>query len=69
MKTPGGGGLRQKCPPWEEGMDIFWNYTLNVVHRQVHKSKTKESYALQNHSALLQGSQSLEKSLSFSLGP
>lgn len=66
MKTPGGGGLRQKCPLWEGAMDIFLNYTLNVVHRPVHKSKTKESYALHNHSALLQVSQSLEKSLSFS---
>ena len=73
MKIPGGGCLRQKCPPWERGMDIFWNYTsadtLNVVYRQVHKRKAKESYVLHNHSTLLQGSQSLEKSMSFTLGP
>jgi len=50
-------------------MDIFWNYTLNIVQRPVHKCKTKESYAFHNHSTVLQGSQSLEKSLSFSLGP
>ena len=69
----GGGCLRQKCPPWERGMDIFWNYTsadsLNVVYRQVHKRKAKESYVLHNLSTLLQGSQSLEKSMSFTLGP
>ena len=23
-----GGGLKKKCPPWEVGMDIFWNYTI-----------------------------------------
>lgn len=45
---------------------MFSGTTLNVVHRPVHKSKAKESYALHNHSTLLQGSQSLEKSLSFS---
>ena len=54
-------------------MDIFWNYTsadtLNVVYRQVHKRKAKESYVLHNLSTLLQGSQSLEKSMSFTLGP
>ena len=52
-------------------MNIFWNYTSadNVVYRQVHKRKAKESYVLHNLSTLLQGSQSLEKSMSFTLGP
>ena len=31
-KHPLGGGLKQKCPPWEGGvMDIFWNYTIRVA--------------------------------------
>ena len=28
MEIPGGWGLKQKCPMWEGGMDIFWNYTI-----------------------------------------
>ena len=27
-KSLGGGGLKQKCPPWVGVMDIFWNYTI-----------------------------------------
>ena len=27
-----GGGLKEKVPS-VRGMDIFWNYTINLVHR------------------------------------
>ena len=27
-KFQGGGGFKQKCPPWVGGIDIFWNYTI-----------------------------------------
>ena len=27
-KFQGRGGLKQKCPPWVGGIDIFWNYTI-----------------------------------------
>ena len=69
MKTPGGWGSKAKVPFVGGGYEYFLELPLNVVHRLVHKCKTKESYAFHNHSTLLQGSQSLEKSLSFSLGP
>ena len=54
-EIPGGGALKQKCPPLG-GMDIFWNYTyvfllcgINVSYTQLigHKkrNRTKQSLA------------------------
>ena len=28
MEIPGGGGFKQKCPPWVGCIDIFWNYKI-----------------------------------------
>ena len=28
MEIPGGGGFKQKCPPWVGCIDIFWNYQI-----------------------------------------
>lgn len=32
MEIPGGGGLKQKCPPCMGGMDIFLNHTFPKSH-------------------------------------
>ena len=34
----GVGGLKQKCPPWGGGMDIFWNYTFTKKRNMLGKN-------------------------------
>ena len=40
MEIPGGGDLKQNCPPWWGRVNIFWNCTFNKYHWYILKSYT-----------------------------